>query len=145
MEKDNLNIVVPIKVEKRAYVYIKSTKRNLFCLFTDFDDKKVKFSGSFGLVKTSNLKDYVAAKVLGQLFVDKLSLLKYGAVFITLNGLGSGRIPILNSFRNSTIKVQSVQDVTLPPHNGCRPKKLRRKKHRTKITSRIKKLLSPRV
>ena len=127
-----------------GYVYITSTKRNLFCTIVDFIDKKVQFSCSYGFVKTdAKFLEYVPAKLLGQLFVNKIKTLKYNKVYLVLAGIGSGRISIINSFRNSDIKVLRVTDITLCPHNGCRPKKLRRKKFRTKISSKIKKSLSP--
>jgi len=141
MEKKYLNI---FESNKLGYVYITSTRRNLFCTIVDSVDKKVKFSCSYGLAKTDARKlGYVPGKLLGQLFVNKIKSLKYNKVYIVLVGIGSGRIPIINSFRNSDINVLGVTDNTLCPHNGCRPKKLRRKKLRTKISFRVKKILSP--
>ena len=141
MEKKYLNIP---DFNKFGYVYITSTRRNLFCTIVDFSDKKVKFSCSYGLIKTDSKKlEYAPGKLLGNLFINKIKTLRYNKIYISLAGIGAGRIPIINSFRNSGIKVLRVTDITLFPHNGCRPKKLRRKKLRTKISSKTKKLLSP--
>ena len=73
----------------------------------------------------------------------KLKFLKYTKVYVFLSGIGPGRISIINSFRNSDIKILGLTDMTLYPHNGCRSKKLRRKKFRTKISVKVKRLLSP--
>lgn len=143
METPHLTTSTFVRSEKRAYVYMKSNKRNLFCTITDISDKKIKFSCSYGSIKLEHKTGYAIAKLLGHLVTNKLKELKYNVVLIILNGLGSGRMPVLNNFRNSNIKVLSVKDITIAPHNGCRLKKLRRKKSRTKISPKIKKLLSP--
>ena len=141
MEKKYLN---RSNSHKYGYVYITSTRRNLFCTIIDYNDKKVKFSCSYGLVKTDAKKiGYVPSKLLGYLFLNKIKTLKYNKVYVILTGVGSGRAFIINSFRNTDIRVLRIIDTTLCPHNGCRPKKYRRKKFRTKMSSKIKKLLSP--
>lgn len=142
MEKSYLNDSPKVKSEKYGYVYITSTKRNLFCTLIDFSDKKVKLNYSYGTLKLSKTES-VPAKLLGQLFITKLKSLKYNTIYIILTGIGYGRTLILNSFRNSDIKIVSIKETTRLPHNGCRPKKAKRKKLRTKISFKVRKLLSP--
>lgn len=141
MEKKYLN---NFNHNRYGYVYINSTRRNLFCTIIDSIDKKVKYNCSYGLVKTESKKvSYVPSKLLGSLFLNKIKTLRYDKVHIILVGIGTGRISIINSFRNSDIKILYITDNTLCPHNGCRSKKLKRKKLRTKMSSKIRRLLSP--
>ncbi|ASS47051.1 30S ribosomal protein S11p (S14e) [Candidatus Nasuia deltocephalinicola] len=55
-------------------------------------------------------------------------LLKSGLNDINLftKGIGPGRDPSIKGIYNSGIKILSITDLTPIPHNGCRPRKLRR-------------------
>ena len=53
---------------------------------------------------------------------------KYGLkqVKILVKGPGYGRESAIRSVAKSGVKVLSIEDVTGIPHNGCRPRKVRR-------------------
>lgn len=136
-----------IKDIKIGYLYITSTKRNIFCTLINYSDKEVRYSCSIGVVKLSKLdeaNEYASARLFGQFLIHKLEN-RYQKLFLILNGLSVGRSAILNIFKNSGIIISNIKDRTRSPHNGCRPSKVRRKKTRTKVSTKIKRLLSPDV
>ena len=47
-------------------------------------------------------------------------------VAIFVKGPGSGRESAITALQAAGIRVQSIEDVTALPHNGCRPPKKRR-------------------
>lgn len=127
----------------KAVVYICSTKRNTFYSLIDMYDRKVKVSLSAGDIKPSKKNSYLNVKLLAQVFVQRVLELKYRNLSFVLRGLGFGRGAALNAFKNSGLCIDSVTDTTLTPHNGCRPVKIRRKKLRTRMSFRVRRLLSP--
>nr|YP_011008090.1 ribosomal protein S11 [Dictyotopsis propagulifera]WBP69956.1 ribosomal protein S11 [Dictyotopsis propagulifera] len=129
-------------VKKKAILYLKCTKRNSFCTLVDFSDLKIKFSCSVGIMKNKK-NNYLNVKLLAEKFVQKIIILGYNEVSIILLGLGLGRIVILNSIRESNLNLDLIHDYTSGIHNGCRPSKIKRKKHKSKISFKIKKLLNP--
>lgn len=54
--------------------------------------------------------------------------LKYGLkqVKVLVKGPGYGRESAIRSVAKSGVKILSIEDVTGIPHNGCRPRKVRR-------------------
>lgn len=59
-----------------------------------------------------------AAKEASALGVRKLEVL--------VSGPGPGRESAIRSLQNAGLDVISIRDITPIPHNGCRPRKLRR-------------------
>ncbi|MCL2017713.1 MAG: 30S ribosomal protein S11 [Alphaproteobacteria bacterium] len=47
-------------------------------------------------------------------------------VDVLMRGIGSGREAAVRGLSNTGIIVQTITDTTRIPHNGCRPKKVRR-------------------
>lgn len=54
--------------------------------------------------------------------------IKYGLkqVKVLVKGPGYGRESAIRSVAKSGVKILSIEDVTGVPHNGCRPRKVRR-------------------
>jgi len=53
---------------------------------------------------------------------------KFGVkeIEVRVKGPGSGRESAITSLQASGLRIQSIEDVTPLPHNGCRPAKKRR-------------------
>lgn len=68
----------------------------------------------------------VAAAQLGKEVA--LETLKIGMKTATVqfNGIGRGRESFIRALREHGVLILSVGDVTKIPHNGCRPRKIRR-------------------
>ena len=50
----------------------------------------------------------------------------FGQVDVLMRGIGQGRESAVRGLANAGLIVQSITDTTRIPHNGCRPKKVRR-------------------
>ena len=57
---------------------------------------------------------------------EKLRKAGLSNITIYLNGIGGGRDSSIRSFVNQGFNVLGIQDVTPIPHNGPKPKKVRR-------------------
>lgn len=131
---------------KKALIYLKSTKRNFLLTIIDSITKKIRYSCSAGCLESNFLdkkNSYSSSKFLSEHIFLKLKEFGYTEISIILRGLGVGRTALINLAKDRGLKVCFIQDFTHVAHNGCRPKKRRSKKLRTKRSFRIKKLLSP--
>jgi small subunit ribosomal protein S11 len=45
---------------------------------------------------------------------------------VRVKGPGAGRESAITAFQAAGIRIQTIEDVTPIPHNGCRPRKKRR-------------------
>ena len=58
------------------------------------------------------------ANICKKLGVEKIEVL--------IKGIGAGRESVVRSLVAQGLNIVSIKDVTPIPHNGCRPKKIRR-------------------
>ena len=137
--KSNYN-KISIKVsQKKGNIYIKSTRRNIFCSLMDTQEKKIKTSCSLRVTQYNNEfnereNHYKRGILLGELFGDKILELGYTEVAIFLDlSTNKGRKGVVNGLSKKKIKISFLQLSKDYPHNGCRPSKVRRKKVRTKL------------
>ena len=49
-----------------------------------------------------------------------------GGLEIRVKGPGSGRESAVSALQAAGLRIQSIEDITPLPHNGCRPRKRRR-------------------
>ena len=108
-------------------VYVKASYNNTIISVTDEAGNLVAWStaGSLGFKGPKKATPFAASKIVAAL-AEKLR--KAGLVNITiyLNGIGGGRDSSIRSFVNQGFNVLGIQDVTPIPHNGPKPKKVRR-------------------
>jgi small subunit ribosomal protein S11 len=67
-----------------------------------------------------------AATVVAESIAKKAQEHGMKTVDVLMRGIGSGRESAVRGLSNSGLIVQSITDTTRIPHNGCRPKKVRR-------------------
>lgn len=131
---------VPLN-KKKGNIYIKSTNRNIFCTLINTEDNKVKTSCSLRVpeyINEFNEREnlFKRGTLLGELLGDKVNTLGYKEVSIHLDfGINKGRKGVIIGLKKKKIKISLIQLSKGYPHNGCRPKKMRRKKVRTKFKS----------
>lgn len=133
---------------KKGLICIRTTKRNVLFSLIDLNEKKVKLSSSLGCVKYNGVDkraNYSSVRAFSEFFTLKIQELGYTDVSILLRGLGVTRVALIHVLRDYNLRLSKIKDETLSSHNGCRPPKLRRKKIRTRLSFRTKKLLSPGV
>jgi len=112
---------------RKGRIYISSTYNNTIVTLTDETGNALvaRSAGSIGFKGTKKGTSYAASKVAQAvgLVCDKLKIRK---VDIFIKGVGGGRNTALKALVNQGLEIESIQDVTPIPHNGCRPKRPRR-------------------
>ena len=67
-----------------------------------------------------------AATVVADAVGKKVAEMGMKTVDVLMRGIGQGRESAVRGLANAGLIVQSITDTTRIPHNGCRPKKVRR-------------------
>ena len=114
------------KMEK-GLVYVEATYNNTKMCLADEGGNIVVWSsaGSLGFSGAKKGTPFAAAKVVSAL-AEKIQKSGPFNVHVFLSGVGGGRDSALRSFANRGFTILSIKDVTPIPHNGPRPKKVRR-------------------
>ena len=82
-------------------------------------------SGHVGFKGAKKGTPYAATMAMKEL-LDKLIPLHPETVSVAASGAGNGRDAALRALSGSGLKVLKIVDSTPLPHNGCRPKKVRK-------------------
>ena len=111
----------------RAVVHIKATFNNTLITITDVDGNAI-CSGSAGCVgfKGSRKSTPFAAQKAAQRCASTAMRNGVREVEIRVKGPGSGRESAISALQQAGLRIDSIEDVTPLPHNGCRPPKRRR-------------------
>jgi small subunit ribosomal protein S11 len=111
----------------RGSVYIGASYNNTIITITDPSGNVLGWAsaGSLGFSGPKKATPFAASKVVAAL-AEKLKKSGLGDVDIFVNGVGSGRDSAIRSLSNQGFNILSIRDVTPIPHNGPRPKKVRR-------------------
>lgn len=115
------------KVTETGKVYIFAGFNNTIVTITDPDGNAL-FSGSAGAsgFKGSRKSTPFAAASAAEDVAKKAVSGGMEEVSVVVKGPGYGRISAIKSLKTAGLRVVSISDVTPIPHNGCRPKKIRR-------------------
>jgi small subunit ribosomal protein S11 len=116
-----------VLTENTGKVYINSTFNNTIVTITDTKGNTICWSsagscGFKGTKKGTPFAAQVAAQTAAKRAVD-LGL-KYVSVYV--KGPGPGREVAIRTIQNAGLNITAIYDITPIPHNGCRPRKLRR-------------------
>ena len=82
-------------------------------------------SGANGF-KGSRKSTPFAAQVAGEVAARKAREMGMRSVNVFVRGPGAGREAALRALHTSGLSISMIKDITPVPHNGCRPRKLRR-------------------
>ena len=108
-------------------VYISSSYNNTIITLTDPQGQVLtwKSAGSIGFKGTKKATPFAASKVAEAicLATQKLGVER---VKVFIKGIGSGRDSAIRSLAARGLDIIAITDVTPVPHNGCRPRKVRR-------------------
>lgn len=115
-------------------LHINSTINNTRATLTDNEGNVIigKTAGNVGFKKSQRSSTY-AAQLIGEFMADYMTKSKVKQLGIHLNGIGKGQIFVIKGLRitmrelKSRVRVRYLRDVTVIPHNGCRPRKTRRR------------------
>jgi small subunit ribosomal protein S11 len=108
-------------------VYIKATYNNTIVTFTDAHGNVLAQSsaGRLGFKGPKKSTPYAASLIVKDAS-EKVK--KYGLmeVSVFVRGVASGREGALRALNMCGMTINALKDVTPVPHNGCRPRKVRR-------------------
>lgn len=112
---------------REGRIYISSSYNNTLITLTNERGQALawKSAGSVGFKGTKKSTSFAASRVAEAVanICKKLGIEKIG---ILVKGVGAGRESAVRTLVNQGLDVISIKDVTPIPHNGCRPKKVRR-------------------
>jgi small subunit ribosomal protein S11 len=111
----------------RGIAHIKATFNNTMITITDTAGETLAWAsagtvGFKGTRKSTPFAAQRAAETVAQ------AARKFGIteIEIRVKGPGSGRESAITALQAAGMRIQSIEDVTPLPHNGCRPPKKRR-------------------
>jgi len=82
-------------------------------------------AGSLGFKGPKKATPYAASKV-AETVLEKIKKIDFGEIEIFVKGIGSGRESAVRSLVSHGLNIVLIKDTTPAPHNGPRPKKVRR-------------------
>lgn len=108
-------------------IYISSSYNNTLVTLTDSKGQILasKSAGSVGFKGTKKATSFAASRV-AEAIVNICKKIALEKVEIFIKGIGAGRESAVRTLVNKGLNIVSIKDVTPVPHNGCRPKKVRR-------------------
>ncbi|KKQ39197.1 MAG: 30S ribosomal subunit protein S11 [Candidatus Moranbacteria bacterium GW2011_GWF2_37_7] len=82
-------------------------------------------AGSLGFKGAKKATPYAATKIV-ETIMEKIKKMGISDVSVFVRGVGGGREAAIRALANKGMNIISIKDVTPLPHNGCKPKKVRR-------------------
>lgn len=111
----------------RGIAHIQATYNNTIISITDEKGNTVAWlsAGAIGFSGTKKATPFAAARV-AESVAEKAKRLGLQEIRVMVKGVGSGRDSAIRALANQGLNIISIKDVTPLPHNGPRPKKVRR-------------------
>ena len=125
--KKDVRVKQTTKEVNEGRMYVSSSYNNTIITLTDIGGKVLawKSAGSIGFKGTKKATSFAASRV-GEAMANVSKKLGIDRIHIFVKGVGSGRESAVRSLATHGVNIVSIKDVTPVPHNGCRPKKVRR-------------------
>ena len=111
----------------KAIAHVKATFNNTMIPITDTNGETLCWAsaGTVGFKGTRKSTPFAAQRA-GERVAHAARRFGVTEVEIKVRGPGSGRESAISALQQAGLRVQSIEDVTPLPHNGCRPSKRRR-------------------
>jgi small subunit ribosomal protein S11 len=115
------------RVGSRAVAHVQATFNNTRITITDLKGDVLCFetAGSCGFRNTRKGTPFAAQRTAERV-ADKAKRMGIEEIEVKVKGPGSGREAAITALEGAGLAIQSIEDVTPLPHNGCRPAKRRR-------------------
>ncbi|TAH34949.1 MAG: 30S ribosomal protein S11 [Planctomycetota bacterium] len=115
------------KAPAKGYAYVRASFNNTIVTITDQQGSTLVWAsaGSAGY-KGSRKSTPYAAQHAAQRAAESAYKLGMRELDVRVNGPGAGRESAVRGLHQGGLKVNSIEDITPLPHNGCRPPKRRR-------------------
>ena len=119
-KKDKKNIISGV-------VHIQSTFNNTIITITNLIGDTISWSsaGSFGFKGARKSTPFAAQTASEKAALEAINK-GMKNVHILVKGQGSGRETAIRVIESAGFIINSIEDITAVPHNGCRPPKKRR-------------------
>ncbi len=111
----------------RAIAYIRATFNNTMVTITDFNGETLCWSsaGTVGFKGTRKSTPFAAQRA-GETAAAAARRFGVSEIEVKVKGPGSGRESAVSGLQSGGLRVQSIEDITPLPHNGCRARRKRR-------------------
>lgn len=108
-------------------IYISSSYNNTIITLTNNNGQVLawKSAGSVGFKGTKKSTSFAASKV-SETIAAACKKIGVEKVSVMVSGIGAGREAGVRTLISQGINVVSIKDITPVPHNGCKPRKIRR-------------------
>ena len=118
----------------KAVVHIRASFNNTIVTITDMNGDTLCWSSSGSVPAGGGEKKFGGARKSTPFAAQRAAQFaanaakKHGVVEVEVRvkGPGSGRESAITALQAAGLRIQSIEDVTPLPHNGCRPRKRRR-------------------
>ena len=111
----------------RGVAHLKATFNNTIVTITDGNGDVIAWgsAGAVGFKGTRKSTPFAAQRACEK---AAIAARKQGMVEVEVRvkGPGTGRESAVTALQSAGLRIQSIEDVTPLPHNGCRPAKRRR-------------------
>ena len=108
-------------------IYVSSSYNNTIVTLTNLKGQVLawKSAGAVGFKGAKKATSFAASRV-AETIANTCKKIGIEKVNVLIRGIGAGRESAVRTLVNQGLNVVSIKDVTPIPHNGCRPKKVRR-------------------
>jgi len=126
-EKSAAPVSKKVKRLESARVYVKASYNNTIVTVADTAGNVVTWTsaGAMGFSGPKKATPFAASKLIA-VIAEKLKALGVQNLEVYLTGIGGGRDSAVRSLVNHGFNITVLKDVTPIPHNGPRPRKVRR-------------------
>ena len=109
-------------------IYISSSYNNTILTLTNSKGQVLawKSAGSVGFKGTKKSTSFAASRVAETIANACKKMGVIDKIDVLVKGIGAGRESAVRTLISQGLNVVSIKDITPMPHNGCRPKKVRR-------------------
>lgn len=116
-----------IRKVSKAIIYIQSSFNNSIVTIADEAGNVLSWAsaGSSGFRGTKKTTPF-AAQIAVREALKKAKVYEIAEATVKVSGVGAGREAAARALGGQGIKITSIRDITPMPHNGSRPKKIRR-------------------
>ena len=118
----------------KAVAHIRATFNNTIVTLTDVNGDTLCWASSGSVSLGGGEKKFsgarkstpFAAQRAAQYIAGQARKMGVVEIEVRVKGPGSGRESAITALQAAGLRIQSIEDVTPLPHNGCRPRKKRR-------------------
>lgn len=111
----------------RGIAYVRATFNNTMISITDINGEVLCWAsaGTVGFKGTRKSTPFAAQRA-GENAASAARKFGISDIEVKVKGPGSGRESAISGLQSGGLRIQSIEDITPLPHNGCRPRRKRR-------------------